>query len=116
MGVKWAVIGASIGRSSGIHGTYLGHAMDAHPKSSGRPSDAQWMSMCCMGRMAFDSVYRGVLIETMREREIREGIVRRVKGMLKETTSRGRNGKRLLDSTRSKAEVSDELLVIQHIF
>lgn len=116
MGVKWAVIGTSIGRSSGIHGTYLGHAMDAHPKNSGRPSDAQWMSMCCMGRMAFDSVYRRVLIETMREREIREAIVRRVKGMLKETTSRERNGKRLLDSTRSKAGVPDELLVIQHIF
>lgn len=96
MGVKWAVIGTSIGRSSSIHGTYLGHAMDAHPKNSGRPSDAQWMSMC-MGRMAFDSVYRGVLIETMREREIREAIVRRVKGMLKETTSRGRKamGKRI---------------------
>lgn len=52
------------------------------------------MSVCCMERMAFDSVYRGMLIETMREREIREAIVRRVKGMLKETTSRGRNGKK----------------------
>jgi len=45
-------------------------------------------------KAAFDSVDRGVLVETMRERGIREGLVRRVEEMLRETKCRvkGRNG------------------------
>lgn len=38
-------------------------------------------------KAAFDSVNRGVLIEAMREREIRERLIGRVEEMVKETKS-----------------------------
>lgn len=38
-------------------------------------------------KVAFDSVNRGVLIEPMREREIRERLIGRVEEMVKETKS-----------------------------
>jgi len=45
-------------------------------------------------KAAFDSVDRGVLVETMRERGVREGLVRRVEELLRETKCRvkGRRG------------------------
>ncbi|XP_071572942.1 uncharacterized protein [Temnothorax nylanderi] len=43
-------------------------------------------------RAAFDSVDRGVLIKAMRERGIREGLVRRTEEILRETKSRVRVG------------------------
>lgn len=43
-------------------------------------------------RAAFDSVDRGVLIATVRERGVREGIIRRVEGILRETKCRVRIG------------------------
>lgn len=39
-------------------------------------------------KAAFDLVDKGVLVETMREREIRAGLMRRVEKALKETKSR----------------------------
>jgi len=43
-------------------------------------------------RAAFDSMDRGVLIETMRERGVRDGLVRRVGEIVRETASRVRVG------------------------
>ena len=43
-------------------------------------------------KAAFDSVDRGILIKTMRERGIREGLIERVEGLLRETKSRVRVG------------------------
>ncbi|XP_046145769.1 uncharacterized protein LOC123989135 [Osmia bicornis bicornis] len=43
-------------------------------------------------RAAFDSVDRGVLLEAMRKRGVREGLRKRVKEILKETRSRVRTG------------------------
>jgi len=39
-------------------------------------------------KAAFDSVDRGVLMDSMREREIREGLIERMEEILKETRSR----------------------------
>lgn len=46
-------------------------------------------------RTAFDSVDRKVLIEMMRKKEIREGLIRRVEEVLRETKSRVRVGGKL---------------------
>ncbi|XP_024868251.1 trichohyalin-like [Temnothorax curvispinosus] len=46
-------------------------------------------------KAAFDSVDRGILIKAMRERGIREGLVRRTEEMLRETKSRVRGGNEL---------------------
>lgn len=43
-------------------------------------------------RAAFDSVDRRVLMETMRKRGVREGLVESIKEMLRETRSRVRVG------------------------
>ena len=43
-------------------------------------------------RAAFDSMNRGVVIRSMRERGIREGLVEKVEEMLKEVRSRVRVG------------------------
>lgn len=43
-------------------------------------------------KAAFDSVYRRVLVDTMRRKGIREGLVRRVKEVFRETRSRVRVG------------------------
>jgi len=39
-------------------------------------------------KAAFDSVDREVLMETMREKEIREGLIKKVEELLRETKSR----------------------------
>lgn len=41
-------------------------------------------------KAAFDSVDRGVLVGAMRERGVREGLIKRVEEMLSETRSRVR--------------------------
>ncbi|XP_024875959.1 trichohyalin-like, partial [Temnothorax curvispinosus] len=46
-------------------------------------------------KAAFDSVDRGILIKAMRERGIRDGLVRRTEEMLRETKSRVRGGNEL---------------------
>jgi len=43
-------------------------------------------------RAAFDTVDRTILYETMKERGIREGLIRRVKEALRETRSRVKAG------------------------
>lgn len=43
-------------------------------------------------RAAFDTVDRGVLIKTMRRKGVREGLVKRVEEVLRETKSRVRAG------------------------
>lgn len=54
-------------------------------------------------RAAFDSVDRGVLIEAMRERGIREGLIMRTEEILGETRSRIRVGGSIGESKGSKA-------------
>lgn len=49
-------------------------------------------------RAAFDSVDRGVLIETIREKRVREGITRRVKQIIKEIKSRVKIGGEIKES------------------
>lgn len=39
-------------------------------------------------RAAFDSVNRGVLVETMRKKKMREGLVKRVEEVIRETRAR----------------------------
>lgn len=46
-------------------------------------------------KAAFDSVDRGVLIEAMRKRGIREGLIERIGEVLRETRSRVRVGERM---------------------
>lgn len=43
-------------------------------------------------RAAFDTVDRGVLVETMKRKELREGLVKRVKEVVRETKRRVREG------------------------
>lgn len=45
-------------------------------------------------KAAFDSVDRGVFVETMKQKGIREGLVERVEEVLRETRSRVRVGDR----------------------
>lgn len=49
-------------------------------------------------RAAFDSVNREVLIEAMRERGVRGGLVKRVEEIIRETKSRVRVGKEVGES------------------
>jgi len=46
-------------------------------------------------KAAFDSVDRGVLIEAMRERGIREGLVKKVEEVMRETRNRVRVGREM---------------------
>lgn len=66
-------------------------------------------------RAAFDSVDRGILIR-MRKKGIREGLIKRVEEVLRETKSRVRVGRELGKGfwTGSKARVPIELLVVQY--
>lgn len=63
-------------------------------------------------KAAFYSVDRGVLIETMRERGVRFGLVRRVGELIRETASRVRvgreSGKSFYTVRGGKARVSSE--------
>lgn len=45
-------------------------------------------------KAAFDSVHRGKLIEAMWERGVREGLIKRIEEMVKETRSRVRVGEK----------------------
>lgn len=56
-------------------------------------------------RAAFDSVDRGVLIEMMKERRIREGLVRRIEEVMGETKSRVRMGQEVGESFWTVREV-----------
>lgn len=46
-------------------------------------------------KATFDIVKRGILVETMRERGIREELIKRVKSILREARSRVRIGKEM---------------------
>lgn len=59
-------------------------------------------------KAAFDSVDRGVLIETMKERRIREGLVRRIEEVMGETKSRVRVGQEMGESFWTVREVRQE--------
>lgn len=67
-------------------------------------------------KAAFDSVDRGVLVKTMRERGIRERLVERVGKVLGETRSRvrvgGETGGMLLDGKRGKTGMSIKLITL----
>lgn len=60
-------------------------------------------------KAAFDSLDRRILINTMNERRIREGLIERVEKVLRETNCRvkvrGEMGKTFLDRKRGKAGV-----------
>lgn len=49
-------------------------------------------------KTAFDSVDRGVLVKEMKARRIREGLIRRIEEVVRETKSRVRVGEKLGDS------------------
>jgi len=69
-------------------------------------------------KAAFDSVDRGIMYKAMRERGIREGLIERVREVLRETTSRVKAGggvrRKFLDSKRIKTRMPDEPDNIQH--
>jgi len=68
-------------------------------------------------KAAFDSVDRGIMYKAMRERGIRDGLIERIREVLRETKSRVKVGgvrRKFLDSKRIKTRMPDEPDAIQH--